>query len=86
MFKLLQIRQVTFTNLSGQGKKEVGDEALLICKTLNLYAIIICSRLALPLAALTKQQTHAGDHHRAIASCNWITMSDAVLFARKAIS
>lgn len=23
-------------------------------------------------SALTKQQTHAGDHHRTVASCNWI--------------
>lgn len=58
-------------------KKKVDDEARQICKTLNLYAIIIysaSSRSALPLAALTKQQSHAGDHHRTIASCNWIKM------------
>lgn len=79
VFQLLQIRKVTFSTLGMPtwtgSKKRADDEALLICKTLNLYAIIIysaSSRSALPLSALTKQQTHAGDHHRTIAPCNWI--------------
>lgn len=82
MFQLLQVRQVTFSTLcmptwTGRKKEKVDDEALLICKTLNLCAIIIysaSSRSALPVSALTEQQTHAGDHRRTIASCNWIKM------------
>lgn len=77
MLQLLQITQVAFSTLcmpaSMEGKEKVDDEVLLIYTTLNLYAIIIysaSSRSALPLSALTKQQTHAGDHHRTIASCN----------------
>lgn len=79
LFQLLGIRQVTFRTLGMPtwmgSKNKVDDEALLICKTLNLYAIIIysaSSRSALPLSALTKQQTHAGDHHGTVASCKWI--------------
>lgn len=79
VFQLLWIKQVTFSTLgmpTWTGNKiKVDDEALLICKTLNLYAIIIysaSSRSALPPSALTKQQSHAGDHHSTTASCNWI--------------